>query len=113
MFWLEIGAAGDQLRPPSVVFENHGVPRKANEWNSAVRSALSLGNALRSHTAYAVPARYGSAVTDSLSLKLTPGIDVTSRLMVAGSLQVSPPSCDTLARIAESVLSPAKERLTW
>jgi hypothetical protein len=71
--------------------------------------ALSLGNRLRSHTTYAVPGWCGSAVTDSLSLKWS---GVVSEIIVAGALQVWPPSVDVLACTAEVTSSALADRLT-
>src|SRR6476646_11841808 len=77
-----MGFAGSQDCPPSIVRANHDGPLPF--WSS------------RSHVAYANPAVSGSAVSDSLSLKgATP-----SRISVAGSLHVRPPSVDRLARTA-------------
>src|SRR5262249_13847017 len=101
----------DQVAPPSVVIEKYGSPRNAKEW-IAFGPALSLGCRLRSHTTYAVPAWNGSAVTDSLSLN-TKRVGESSRWIVAGSLQVSPPSVEVLARIADTVCAAFTDRLTW
>src|SRR5215470_3283072 len=65
-----ISTGVDHVWPPSVVRENIGVPRKANEWKSAVGEFRpSAGWLKRSHVAYAYPARVGSPVIDTLSLK--------------------------------------------
>src|SRR6266487_2080669 len=109
LFGAKIARAGSQVAPPSVVLENQMSPRKAKEW-SALKSALSLGKRLRSHTAYTSETFVGSAVMDSLSLKLK--ADESLRTVI-GSLQVSPPFVDLLTKMAEVMRSALAERLIW
>src|SRR4029453_14953401 len=103
---MEIGV--DHVWPPSVVRENIGSPRKANERCRLLSLRLSPGIAPRIQAAYAVSSRVQSPVIDSLSLKLT---GFVSRWMVTGALQLAPPFVDVDAstaespRLAESMLS--------
>src|SRR6478672_6167855 len=77
-----MGRADSHERPPSVVRANHDGP-------------LPPGSS-RSHVAYANPGVTGSAVMDSLSLNG----ETPSRISVAGSLHVRPPSVERLASTA-------------
>ena len=63
----KIGRAVVHVWPKSLVFENQAGPRKACALKIA--STVKLGDSSRSQTTYAIPAWFGSAVTDSLSLK--------------------------------------------
>src|SRR5215207_3983613 len=83
---------------PSVVRANQVGPRKANLLcSNAAAAAFELGATIRSQTAYTrLPlSSVGSAVSDSLSLKLLPsGIPVfsdESKRTVVGSVQLAVP----------------------
>src|SRR5581483_1627138 len=106
---LRMSRGVDQVAPASVVRDSIGSPRNANEC-SALKSAFSPGLRLRSQTAYTRSALVGSAVIDSLSLKLNGD---RSEISVVGSPHVSPPSVDLLTRMAEVSRSALAERLIW
>src|ERR671936_997522 len=109
MIWLEIvpfcvpgskiGRAGSQAglgEAPLVVRANQTGWWKACACSNADGGAFSFGETNRSHTAYTrLPlGSVGSAVSDSLSLKLLPiGIPAreVSNFRVNGSLQVADP----------------------
>src|SRR5262245_35246244 len=108
--------AGSQVRPPSVVRENQMGSRNVREWISPSMPArdVALGETKRSHAAYAYPFCSGSAVTDSLSLNANElSRSPESRITVHGSLHVSPPLVDRLARIALVASFALNESETW
>src|SRR5215472_10702840 len=84
------------VTPLSVVREKNDGPRNAMLWMNALGFAFAFGETSWSHTAYALFAITGSAVTDSLSLSTW--VDVSS-LAVTGVCQWSPPSVDRLTMI--------------
>src|SRR6266496_1237215 len=108
--------AGSQVRPPSVVRENQIGSRNEREWirPSMLSREVPLGVTKRSQAAYAYFAVRGSAVTDSLSLNAyATSRSPESRMIVHGSLHVSPPLVDRLARTALTLSAALNDRATW
>src|SRR5213593_1992522 len=95
MFPLSIDVGADHVCPPSIVLENIGRPRNANECMAPTKLLLSQpGRLPLIQVAYALPAPTDSrrsAVTDCLSLKKIGSLSVIRR---TGSPQVAPPSAD-------------------
>src|SRR4029453_220441 len=107
--------AGSNVTPPSAVSENQIGSRNEREWirPSMLSREVPLGVTNRSQAAYAYFAVSGSAVTDSLSLNAyATSRSPESRRIVHGSLHVSPPLVDRLARIALTLFVALNERLT-
>src|SRR4051812_3505490 len=74
----------DHVRPPFVVFVSI-----ASLWTGGPR----LGITKRAHTAYATPARSGSAVRDPLS----GSVRAVGMVSATGAVQCAPPSLDVVA----------------
>src|SRR5512132_3965231 len=107
--------AGSHVRPPFVVRENQIGSRNEREWirPSRLSREVPLGVTKRSQTAYALPGVRASAVTDSLSLNAyETSRSPESRMIVHGSLQVSPPSVERLANTPLTLFVALNERLT-
>src|SRR6266540_2429620 len=108
--------AGSQVTPPSVVRENQIGSRNVRVLiaPSMLAREVPLGSTNRSQAAYAYPALSASAVTDSLSLNANAtSRSPESRIIVHGSLHVSPPSVDRLARTALTLSRALNDRATW
>src|SRR5262249_40882194 len=90
----------DQCWPPSVVLESRMSPRMAAPAWNASKSALSLGNTLRSQTTKTRLGLVGSVVTEGLSLNTLLGKIEVSDWRMVGAPQVMPRSADLLTMMA-------------